>query len=73
MEMLRVGDIVEFQITGVLGRFRGRVESLSGHNEQPEVRCKEVMAASGEWTRSEMWADALLKDGDYILMRSQAN
>ena len=61
---MKIGDEVTFQITGYVGRFKGIVVTLNGHNNRPEIRVTHFERPP-DWVRTYAWL--ALKDGDYIL------
>ena len=56
---------VQFQITGVIGTFLGRVVNENGHSGKPEIEVLSFKGDDGWEAVSSSWP--ILKDGDYIL------
>lgn len=64
---MKIGDTVDFQITGMIGRYRGRIVKLLGHSGRPEIEVTHRFYSGIPQLEALRWP--ILKDGDYILYK----
>lgn len=64
---MKEGDEVTFWITGCIGLYRGRVMTLSGHMNRPEIRVLDRLGPAEAWMPVRDEDQWTLKDGDYTL------